>query len=455
MNSEEQNSTQKRDASRSPSPDIFLAIVITICVSVPLAILGADWFLAQMTEAAIFTLILLFATGGIFLLVICFRRSILQFLKLRAVSSASELIEPSKRLVRSIADRNIDASIDEAAELGRRYVSYRMWIASRVWMAATVLSLLVSFSGFAAAALLYKQTVLLGEQTEAFKLSNQFLKSQIDEASTQNRLIREQFTTAERSRLLEILYTAVESDAEESNDNKSKKELKPKYNRRIRSEALVAFIKLEKGASKDVNLAGALLQDVLISGLDFSDVNFSSVNFKGATISDCIFKRAHLPHANFSQITCYDSEFEDAYCYKAVFDGARLVSPKMNRADFLEASFINTGFDGVDMEEANLNEANLTDSHFGSGNLARTSFAKATLTSANFENANLQNTVLIDLELENAQLSNADLQHALVNSDTIIPGYKTKPISENEVAAEYPDWTTRKALKFRLERDSD
>lgn len=137
----------------------------------------------------------------------------------------------------------------------------------------------------------------------------------------QNALIQKQLYQQEQQRfadrriqLITYLY-----DTEETANTSAK--IIPKYNSRIRSEALVEFLILEKTKAENntkalmshkkspnkvatlnygVDLEGALLAGVRVKGADFRDTWLANADFSNSDVTFSNFSGASLDHADFT-----------------------------------------------------------------------------------------------------------------------------------------------------------
>jgi len=159
--------------------------------------------------------------------------------------------------------------------------------------------------------ILYQQNSILVDQNSLISEQNVFFQEQIKKQNEQMDVQKSQWVAQRRAQLLDILYSDTLNDSKGSNV-------------RAKSEAVLAFINLERAKDKDklvdlssINLKGANLKGANLSRLDLSQANLEgtilqNVNFEGSILDSAsfvgsdvwsaVFTKASLKYAMFSEV---------------------------------------------------------------------------------------------------------------------------------------------------------
>jgi len=163
----------------------------------------------------------------------------------------------------------------------------------------------------------------------------------------QNNLIQTQLYQQEqqrfvdrRTQLLSYLYDTEETFGKTINAN-------PKYNNRIRSEALSEFLMLEKTKAErntkallshqeapnkvatlnyGVDLEGAILRGIRIKNADFTKTWLARADFFKAEVTFSNFSGANLDHADFTEANLEGSQFTAKSLFGTNFYNSNLQS---------------------------------------------------------------------------------------------------------------------------------
>jgi len=276
---------------------------------------------------------------------------------------------------------------------------------------------------------------------------------------------KEAFRLERRTQVIEKLYQPTDKTI-------GSDKLVPKFNARIRSEALKEFFSLEVQASKsshpilsrsskletwlynlfgsikvseevkpqglpihvEINLDNALLQDVLanefnrdtkaaislvIAKLHNSDLSFADLS--GANLRGADLRGADLSDAKLSDSNLSDANLSDAVLVNTDLSGARLKSTNLSNAfpisaNLSRAYLANAVLVGADLTKANLEKADLTRADLSGADLSYTNLRKAELFKANLSGANLKRADLREADLTRANLRDADFDSTNLSS---------------------------------------
>lgn len=224
---------------------------------------------------------------------------------------------------------------------------------------------------------LYQQTSILAQQAENTRQTNM---------------------NAQRTQYAQILYDEIcepaEVDTPEAEANGAET-CRPAYNSRIRTEAAIAFLTLERNKKTEPDFSQAQLERTSLSHGNFRAINFSNSNLKRAD-----FQQADLSYSSF---------------FQANLRGALLYRATLKKAVLLEADLEGSNLSQAMLSEANFNGANLTEANIQDADLQGVSLIKANLKLADFRGANLSG----------ADLDRADLSGALFDNLNRNPPFQT------------------------------
>ena len=205
------------------------------------------------------TVILLELTvGGIILLAVAgylvYRNldRILQRLFGHVVQSLEELSEPLNQSITAVVNRDFAEATKHTWSFIQTWMAIRSRATVRIWLIGAMVSLLVAFSSFFATVLLLNQNELLrtqnlkfDEQNKLVDSQNQYLRQQNETIQQQIQLQETQRRNAENTELIGMLYEE-QPVSIISQFFRAKKKSVPKWNRRVRSEALSEYVALHR-----------------------------------------------------------------------------------------------------------------------------------------------------------------------------------------------------------------
>lgn len=218
----------------------------------------------------------------------------------------------------------------------------------------------VGLAGIAGLWLAWQANGLIAEQ-------NQFFDQQNNHFDRQNKLIIEQFEASERTELLRALYDTTQPTLIEAVMGHQET---PIATVRSRSEALRAFLELERKSNVRIDLT-----EVQLSGTDLQ-----KIDFRGVVLTRAILSRADL----------YKSNLTEVFINRAILRNANLD----------EATLVSAELQGADLEGA-----------YMTGDLTNADFSKAILRHARFEGA-----CIIGAQFDGADLANTDFDYASVGN---------------------------------------
>jgi hypothetical protein len=174
----------------------------------------------------------------------------------------------------------------------------------------------------------------------------------------QNFLIQEQIqlqaevsNATRRAELISTIYDKLDCGAENPD------ECSPAASLRARTEAAVAFIKLEDTLPNlsSANLSGANLSDANLFGANLWDANLFGANLSMANLSG-----ANLGEANLFGADLIVADLTEATLSGADLTGANLTGANLGEADLSWANLSDANLCGADLTGANLWEADLS-----------------------------------------------------------------------------------------------
>ena len=219
-------------------------------------------------------------------------------------------------------------------------------------------------------------------------------------------ITREANTNAQRTEYARILFdekcgaeTSVEPDKEKPDPI-----CKPIYNARIRTEAALAFLKLEreKGWGHRPDFVDAHLEGTVLRGANFRGAILAGAILAGANLREAILWEADLGEADLGE-----ADLQKANLWRAILAGAILAGANLRGANLWGAFLV-----GADLREADLGEADLMGAILAGANLREANLREADLRGATLEGAILRGANLWGADLWRADLVGADLRGA-------------------------------------------
>lgn len=302
-------------------------------------------------------------------------------------------------------------------------IAWRMVVA----IAPTAAAASVGFGGLFA-------LIFAWEANELLKTQNQYFKDQNVHFEEQNRQIRAQFTSAERTKLIDILYRE-----SESNDRPvtSQYERFPAANVRARSDALHAFVAIERlEAREPIDLSRALLTGITSNEIDLSGANLNCAMINDAVLVRSDLTRCNLAGADLTHCNLTGADLSEAELYRALLFGAELNNADLTRVDVnsthnfsnrekerIEDSLIRISRNFELMvghpPDANLERCTLISANLSKAKLNYTNLNSAILRNSNLSNATLCRSSLLYADLSGAILSNANLSGSLMGNTNL------------------------------------
>lgn len=448
----------------------FFFFAIGLLLGVPMVIFGIGYFADNATLIATISL----AVCAIFLIIgfviSIFRKSILNALYQTSKTKIGEMVDPLHEMINHVFDNSYKEAVNEANRFVQIFLARQTWITTRQWILGTSFGLVIAFGSFVQSSLVFRQNGLIEKQTEFAKTQNEISLRQTDLVETQNRYFQEQnkivqeqnkaivgqFESAERNRLLNILYEMKEQNWLEKMTGEKPR---PSYTSRARAEALISFLKLERGNGRqNIDLSGAQLQNLDIysvalslkkgiksldsidlSGVDLSHSNLNhsilnKVNLSSgklveadlrntiltqANLKDAILNGANLNQANLEKVNLEGAILKGANLKDAILYGVDLKTAKISGSDFSGVDLNGRDFQGMDLKGTKFVGSKLNKAEFIGADLSRADFSQAELASAKFINSILsgakfigKDTNLFLAKFEGADLLNTDFSYS-------------------------------------------
>jgi uncharacterized protein YjbI with pentapeptide repeats len=337
-----------------------------------------------------------------------------------AHGTLDQVLREATAATHAAAEGNAPAAASHAERAVVEVLAWYGPMAARRWVVQTSLALLVGFGGLIGTAMLFRQTLLLGEQNkkiteqtdllgkenDLLRNQNEKVDQQTDLLTDQNRKLDLQTVTAEAQRraglaaeLFSILQAVslIQAETTEPSDRNSAqipRGLKSRIVAFSRAATAYRIIEVPEGIESDSPLVprladrarsperGQLLVGLVLAGIDISIIE--GADFSSADLRAALLRGSHLPDT-------------------------RLFSADLTRADLTRADLTGAILKGADLTGANLNGANLTNADLRGVNLTGANLADANLTNAELIDANLTNANLTIANLTKAALTNADL----------------------------------------------
>ncbi|ADE53134.1 pentapeptide repeat-containing protein [Coraliomargarita akajimensis] len=172
---------------------------------------------------------------------------------------------------------------------------------------------------------LWQQNQKIEQQNRLISEQNTAILSQI---KTQSAFNNQQVVSGKNTRVTELLTYLY--DKVEGTENT------PKFNQRIRSDAVKEYLELTESS---IDLSGALLQDTSLVGVNFKGANLEGANFHDSDLSGANLSECSASHCDFSQAILVTTDFSNSELVDCNFSGATIAMTLFSnclapRADF-------------------------------------------------------------------------------------------------------------------------
>ncbi len=299
--------------------------------------------------------------------------------------------------------------------------------AARRWVVQTSFALLLALGGLAGTALIFRQTLLLGEQNKILGKQDEKLKTQIGLLKEQNEKLDLQTITAETSQrramlapeLFSLLQIIASNPKKPLDDGVSSRMVAftqaaaPYSSLEVIDENGQRTVRLSKrprSAERGQLLAALVANSVTIppqSNFDAADLRGSTfddaqmqgksllqADFAQARMEKADFEFCRLSGANFTNVFGQHASFRYAYMEKTDLSGAHMnnasfIYAKMNEALLIETTIRGADFEGADLSGAKFNGAEQDPRISNTFGLPSLSMRFANLIGADFTGARL------------------------------------------------------------------
>lgn len=347
---------------RTASRDV-LFFLLGLLLGVPLFFFGlkyaSDHF-TTITTVTICTIVVLCLLG---LIISLFKDRIIKRIYNVASTEIESFGKPLQGFVTSLVNQDKDIALEHSDDFLRRFLARYSWVTTRRWILATILSVLIAFTGFAGSALLYEQNSLLESQNEKLDAQTGLLNQQnmLAEASRRSALIFELTDILneldEEIDLAEIETTAAISAeldrgtmqrSDYKNDDTNDSNLRPHHNRRsigtprklfrvsgrltgrivALSRALRPYTYLDSDGNEIPEPLsperGQLLLSLVYSGVDMEDINHEVPWFYQADLEGANLSKQDLTHTKLQGANLKDADLSGAILEYVRLDNADL-----------------------------------------------------------------------------------------------------------------------------------
>jgi uncharacterized protein YjbI with pentapeptide repeats len=433
-------------------------IIITIIVTVPLVWYGIKLYEDHLISAAGGALTSIIIGCLLFLFIYIYKDEFLESVNLGKVVAKQDLISPVEDAVDSFINKRNDEGKDHLIKFIKNIFFYYSWMTTRKTIISTTLGLFVVFGALVGSALLVKQNKILVEQTLYLHIQNSRMLSQNGLIADQNQYFQDQNEKIQkqldqqkeeqnqeyRNELISILYEEkyipdypVTSPPQKLPEYNLKV---PKYNIRIRNEALHDFIELES--------------KILKSQKTFSVNNESiqhslNVNLRYSLLDNTDWRTGDIFSKTNIKLDLSHAQLRDCNMAKISLMGVLLKGAHLERTDLDQANLKNSHLEKANLEEANLEGVHLERSHLRGVNLKRAHLRGTHFEEADLERANLEGAVLIDVHFERTYLEKVRFEGAYVDSLDWIE--KTQNIKPPPRGFEAKKWIVKEVEDFRGE----
>jgi uncharacterized protein YjbI with pentapeptide repeats len=372
-----------------------------------------------------------------------------------ARGTLEQVVREAAAASHAAADRDAPAAASHAERAVLEALAWYGPIAARRWVVQTALALLVTFGGLIGTALLFRQTLLLGEQNAKLQEQTGLLRDQnskIDLQTVTAEAQRRAGLAAEMSAILQVVSNlrVVPIDmlaptgasqipdaligrivafsraatpywvAEVPERPRDGEAPKPRLADRARSPErgqlllglVLANVDIPALARAGAYFGGAGLGGAILNGANLSGANLGDADLVSADLRDASLIGANLRSANL----------KDANLRSANLNGANLRGVDLVGADLRGANLGDVDLVGADLSGANLGNVDLAGANLLGANLTGANLSGASLSPAFMRNASLRRANLIGANLNGADLAGADLSDVIISLAPLLPG---------------------------------
>ncbi|MCB1517040.1 MAG: pentapeptide repeat-containing protein [Hyphomicrobiaceae bacterium] len=177
--------------------------VLGLVAGVPLALVSLDAIIDNALVIFLVLFGLLLLAGAVVIVIIAFRRPILQTVVKRSEVEMERFARPMAEVAKHAAAQRVAEATEAARELGELMLARYAWVATRRWMVATITAFIASIAALAGSALLFQQNQLLRTQIGLMQQQN-------DRFSDQNALFLQQIELGDAQRSAGIVPEILE-----------------------------------------------------------------------------------------------------------------------------------------------------------------------------------------------------------------------------------------------------
>jgi Pentapeptide repeats (8 copies) len=334
-----------------------------------------------------------------------------RFLK-GAKGTLEQVIQEVSASAQAVAQKDVSTSVARAERAVLAALAWYAPVATRRWIVRTALGLLVAFGGLVGTALLFRQTVLLGEQ-------NRKLIEQIDLLKDQNIKLDLQTVTAEAQRragLAPELFSILQEGSKQLKGKAS-----PESPVALTEELAARIVAFSRSANPywTIELDGRRVPRLadrarspergqLLTGLVLIGADLRPLVKKGAQFVASDLREANLKGAKLNYIDLQEADLRGADISSADLRDARFVNADLSCSADNPSKCSDLAL--AQLEAANFSQANLTGARLAQARVGcrtdgpdMTTGLRTLYYCTDFKDARLENAMLFGISISNVE----------------------------------------------------
>ena len=319
----------------------------------------------------------------------------------------SDLKGRSFDLINNFSEKNYDEAEKNVSYILSKVSAWYVWFNFRRWILIVFQALFIGFGGLLGTIRLFRQNLLIEQQTKRRDQQNELMENQ-NERMDQQTYLQEADRRSALVFRMDNTWNEVDRELKLDVGRQRVRDLSPELITRIVTlcEMLRPYRYLQGGVLSREELSqerGQVLISLVNINLDTNTMKaiFEKGNFRYADLSGVNFRKAYLKgaslsHAALQQAFLQQANLEQALLSGALLHQAELVGAILNRADLEDADLSQAILEGAQLQGANLSEARLQGANLRGANLSRADLTHAVWSGTDLRGARLDGAIVHD-----------------------------------------------------------
>ena len=299
-------------------------------------------------------------------------------------------------LINNFSEKNYGEAEKNVSYILSKVSAWYVWFNFRRWILIVFQALFIGFGGLLGTILLFRQNLLIEQQTKRLDKQNELMENQ-NERMDQQTYLQEADRRSALVFRMDNTWNEVDRELKLDVGRQRVRDLSPELITRIVTlcEMLRPYRYLQGGVLSKGELSqerGQVLISLANIHLDTNTMKaiFEKGNFRYADLSGVNFRKAYLKGVSLS-----DAALQQATLQEANLEQALLTNARLHQADLVGAKLNHANLEGTDLsravlENAQLQTANLSGARLQGANLRGANLSKADLTHVLWSGADLR-----------------------------------------------------------------